>query len=349
MPASLVLDYLRSRRADHGAANAVVDPAWRACCAACAIQAKSFDARSDAQPGKILHEMRAGENGGAARGAVRLYYGGIDATPLFVLLAGAYVERTGDEKTLRELWPSIEARARLDRRRAIRTGMASSNTGARPSRDWPIRAGRIRDAPSSTLTDAWRKAISPWPSSSLPPSAWQAVSRGGHDALARARYRSDAVAERFEAAFWCPRSDLRSGARRRQGALPRAHVECRTGAVYRHCTSRPRRGGRRGLMETSSIPVGASAPWPREARYNPMSYHNGSILAARQSLIGSVCPLWLRPFGRAAVQGPVKPPPTDAPAAELYCGFQRAARARADTLSGRLLAAGGPAPPVRAA
>src|SRR6202023_1299013 len=37
------------------------------------------------------------------------YYGSVDATPLFVLLAGLYVERTGDEETLAELWPSIEA------------------------------------------------------------------------------------------------------------------------------------------------------------------------------------------------------------------------------------------------
>ena len=37
------------------------------------------------------------------------YYGSVDATPLFVLLAGLYVERTGDDETLAELWPAIEA------------------------------------------------------------------------------------------------------------------------------------------------------------------------------------------------------------------------------------------------
>src|SRR3979411_660954 len=40
------------------------------------------------------------------------YYGSVDATPLFVLLAGLYVERTGDDETLRELWPAIEAALR---------------------------------------------------------------------------------------------------------------------------------------------------------------------------------------------------------------------------------------------
>src|SRR3546814_7986808 len=38
-----------------------------------------------------------------------LYYGSIDSTPLFVLLAGAYVRRTGDNATLNALWPNIEA------------------------------------------------------------------------------------------------------------------------------------------------------------------------------------------------------------------------------------------------
>ena len=33
----------------------------------------------------------------------------MDSTPLFVLLAGLYVERTGDDAMLRELWPAIEA------------------------------------------------------------------------------------------------------------------------------------------------------------------------------------------------------------------------------------------------
>ena len=40
------------------------------------------------------------------------YYGSVDATPLFVLLAGLYGERTGDLETLEELWPAIEAALR---------------------------------------------------------------------------------------------------------------------------------------------------------------------------------------------------------------------------------------------
>ena len=74
-----------------------------------AYQATADDPASDAQPGKILHEMRGGEMAALREVPFALYYGSVDATPLFVLLAGLYGERTGDDATLRALWPSIEA------------------------------------------------------------------------------------------------------------------------------------------------------------------------------------------------------------------------------------------------
>src|SRR4030095_13187269 len=35
------------------------------------------------------------------------YYGSVDSTPLFVMLAGAYYARTGDEALVQELWPFV--------------------------------------------------------------------------------------------------------------------------------------------------------------------------------------------------------------------------------------------------
>src|SRR4029077_17122471 len=74
-----------------------------------AYQAKTFDPLSDAEPGKILHEMRGGEMAALREVPFGLYYGSVDATPLFVLLAGLYAERTGDDENLAELWPAVEA------------------------------------------------------------------------------------------------------------------------------------------------------------------------------------------------------------------------------------------------
>src|SRR5690606_41036172 len=37
------------------------------------------------------------------------YYGGVDTTPLFVMLAGAYARRTGDLAFIERLWPALRA------------------------------------------------------------------------------------------------------------------------------------------------------------------------------------------------------------------------------------------------
>src|SRR6201984_2290681 len=76
------------------------------------FQAKAVDPLADAAPGKILHEMRGGEMAALREVPFAQYYGSVDATPLFVLLAGLYVERTGDDETAAELWPTIEAALR---------------------------------------------------------------------------------------------------------------------------------------------------------------------------------------------------------------------------------------------
>src|SRR6202167_3358413 len=72
-------------------------------------QATSVDPLADGQPRKILHEMRGGEMAALREVPFAHYYGSVDATPLFVLLAGLYVDRTGDDETLAELWPAVEA------------------------------------------------------------------------------------------------------------------------------------------------------------------------------------------------------------------------------------------------
>jgi glycogen debranching enzyme len=52
------------------------------------FQGKEVNPVTEEEPGRILHEMRFGESAELSLGGGRVYYGSVDATPLFVMLLG---------------------------------------------------------------------------------------------------------------------------------------------------------------------------------------------------------------------------------------------------------------------
>ncbi|MGI9534440.1 MAG: amylo-alpha-1,6-glucosidase, partial [Thermodesulfobacteriota bacterium] len=72
------------------------------------LQAVVSDPANEAQPGKIIHEKRDSEMAMTGDVPFKAYYGSIDSTPLFIILAGSYLEHTGDLKYIKKIWPKIE-------------------------------------------------------------------------------------------------------------------------------------------------------------------------------------------------------------------------------------------------
>ena len=72
-------------------------------------QGKKDDPWRDEEPGKILHEWRQDEMTAAGELPFSPYYGSIDSTPLFLLLAGEYYAWTADLEMLQELEPNLRA------------------------------------------------------------------------------------------------------------------------------------------------------------------------------------------------------------------------------------------------
>jgi glycogen debranching enzyme len=299
-----------------------------------AYQAKTTDPLADAEPGKILHEMRGGEMAALREVPFGLYYGSVDSTPLFVLLAGLYLERTGDVATIGVLWPAIEAALAwiagtgdpdgdgfVEYRRASEQGLA--NQGWKDSRDAIFHAdGRLAEG------DIALAEVQGYVYAAKRLAARCARRLGRNDEADQLDAEAQRHAERFEAAFWCPQIETYAP------ALDGAKRPCvvRTSnagqVLFTGIADRQRAVlVAQGLLRPDFFSGWGIRTVARgEARYNPMSYHNGSIWPHDNALIG----LGLARYG---LKQPLETLFTGLFHAgtymehrrlpELFCGFQR--------------------------
>jgi glycogen debranching enzyme len=299
-----------------------------------AYQAKTADPLADAQPGKILHEMRGGEMAALREVPFGLYYGSVDSTPLFVLLAGLYAERTGDTETIVELWPAIEAALAwidgpgdpdrdgfVEYKRATELGLA--NQGWKDSHDAIFHAdGRLAEG-GIALVEVQGYVYA------AKRMAARCARRLGRDAAAhKLDAEASRLAERFEAAFWRP--ELETYALALDGAKQPCDVRTSNAgqALFTGIASADHaaRVARQLLRPSFFSGWGIRTVAKGEARFNPMSYHNGSIWPHDNALIAlgmaryghkeSIATLFSGMFGAATYMDHRRLP-------ELFCGFQR--------------------------
>jgi glycogen debranching enzyme len=297
-------------------------------------QAKTVDALADAEPGKILHEMRGGEMAALREVPFAQYYGSVDATPLFVLLAGLYVERTGDDATLAELWPAIEAALRwidgagdpdqdgfVEYQRASEQGLA--NQGWKDSYDAIFHAdGRLAEG-NIALAE-----VQGYVFAGKQLAARCALRLGKADTAHKLEAEAKLLAQRFEEAFWC--DELGTYALALDGAKQPCKV--RTSNAGQLLFTGMVRADRAHMVAADLMRPHFFTGWGirtvarGEARYNPMSYHDGSIWPhdnalialglARYGLKQSVEQVFTGLFDAATYMDLRRLP-------ELFCGFQR--------------------------
>jgi glycogen debranching enzyme len=296
-------------------------------------QAQDESAFRDSEPGKILHEMRRGEMAILHEVPFRQYYGGVDTTPLFVMLAGAYEERTGDATLIDEIWPNlIAATAWIERRlersasgfldyaRAADSGLV--NQGWKDSHDSIFHAdGSLPTGPVAVVE------VQGYVCAALLVMSRLGMRRAEPQCCEAWRERALRLHQAIEERFWV--EELGFYALAIDGADRPCRVRASNAGHLLYCgVPSPARAARvaEQLLENDfNTGWGIRTLAVNEARYNPMSYHNGAVWPHDTALCAAGIARFLGPtpvvrvlseIFEAASEFSMRLP-------ELFCGFAR--------------------------
>jgi glycogen debranching enzyme len=258
-----------------------------------ATQATVANAEQDAEPGKIVHETRGGEMAATGEIPFGLYYGSIDATPLFVVLAGAYYERTGDRTLIERIWVSIERALSWIRDYGDSDGdgfveYMRRGTKGLVNQGWKDSSDSVSHADGSLAEGPIALCEVQGYVYAAKRAAAKLADALGKDALSKTLgAEAEELHARFEDAFWC--EDLSTYALALDGEKRPCRVRT-SNAGHALLTGiagseRAARVAETLLAEESFSGWGIRTLASSEVRYNPMSYHNGSVWPHDNALI----------------------------------------------------------------
>jgi glycogen debranching enzyme len=299
-----------------------------------ASQADESDFVADSEPGKILHEMRRSEMARLGEVPFGRYYGSVDATPLFVILAGAYFDRTADRPFLEKLWPHLQrALTWIDKygdvdgdgfveyARHSHKGLVQQ--GWKDSNDSVFHAdGKVAEPPIALCE------VQGYVYAAKLAAARLSRVLGDLSGCCELEVQAESLRTQFEEKFWC--NDLGIYALALDGRKRPCRVRTSNAG---HCLytgiaspERARRVAEALMSDDSFTGWGIRTVANTESRYNPLSYHNGSVWPHDNSIIAN----GMAKYGSKKMAGQVLLALLDLSSEvelrrlpELFCGLKR--------------------------
>lgn len=299
-----------------------------------ALQARQDEPWRDAEPGKILHELRSGELARAGLIPHTPYYGTVDATPLFVLLAAAYWRWTADLDTLSALRPALDAALEwidthgdsdgdgfVEYQRRSPAGLL--NQGWKDSEDAVLHAdGAPAEGPIALVEVQGYVYLAKLRIAEL----YETV--GERDRAERLRAQAQTLREAFNDAFWDQQQGTFAlaldGRKRQVRSVTSNPGHCLYCGIVDE--DKADRLAERLMADDMFSGWGIRTLSTRSPAYNPMSYHNGSVWPHDNAIIAA----GLKRYGHAeatlriaSAMFEIAARARDFRLAELYCGFDR--------------------------
>jgi glycogen debranching enzyme len=258
------------------------------------LQATEDDPRIDAEPGKIVHEVRHGK---AARAWFERYYGTVDATPLYLILLSEVWRWTDDASLVRDLkGPALAALGWIDEygdrdgdgfvEYERRNDHGLENQSWKDSGDSQrFRDGAFARAPIAPcevqgyVYDAKRRTAE------LAREVWRDRELG-----TRLDREADELRERFDKAFWI---DERGGYYALSLDAEKQQVDSLCSNIGHLLWSGIVPEGRVDAIVDQLMGDQLWSGWgvrtmsTGDAAYNPLSYHNGTVWPHDNSIVAA--------------------------------------------------------------